>query len=145
MIMPRTRRNPCVGFGWCGGGEPEDKEALGTHQLRNGRTRTEACSILDPLAHSPRSTQNEAARITPLSSPCPHLPAASHLQTLLRAHSHHSTLNKAARTLPPPLPRLQSELIRTAAPRRRRRNFHRRLRRAYIFPQAQSHWQRKVA
>ena len=43
----------------------------------------QGCSILFPRAHSPCSTQNEAARIPPLFSSCPH-----------PAHSHHNTQTK---------------------------------------------------
>ena len=80
-----------------------------------GGTRTHGCSILLPRAHSPRSTQNEAARTPPLSSSFPHpvlirttTPRRSSVNSTavfaiatLRAYSHRSTQMKTV-IIPPP-------------------------------------------
>ena len=67
------------------------------------------------------STQNEAARTPPLSSPCPHL--------------HAGLVTLARHRIP------SCEFIHIAAPSRRQRDPYHCPSCAHTFPQAQSHWQ----
>ena len=116
-----------------------------------GRMRMWACCILDPPLSSftlQQESHHFLHSVHTLSSfILQHPEQCSENLTVptLQTHSPHSTQNKAARILLLSSLCPHSKLICTAAPRWRRWESHHHLHHAYIFPQAQSHWQRELA